>query len=873
MSLLRANVEIGANISRFAAGLARATRMTRRFMSRVARIVRAGLIPFRLMGNAIRSVTGVLRRFVSRLNPLRSRLFQLASAASAFFAIQQSVKTFANFEQRMARVQAVSGATAAQFEALSAKAQDMGRSTQFSASDAAEAMGNFAVAGFTVGEILNAISPTLNLAASGQLDMATSSDIVAKTMRGMGLDAEETTRAVDVMAKAFTTSNTDLVMLGDAFRFVGPIGKAAGKSLEELTATIQVMSNAGIQGGQAGRALRMMLLRMQAPPAAVSRQLDKLGVKVADSTGTMKPMAQIIDEVNAATADMTPVQRSAVAATLAGTRASAAFLALMAEGGDSLREFERRLEGSAGTAERIARIQMNTLQGAFIRLKSAVEGTMISFGRALKPAMEAVTVALTDMQGPLSQALEQIKPLSNAIGNLLVQGIRNFTDFLSKNIATFREWAVLTKEIILGSVRLIGALGDKIAQVFGLKNFTQGAVNAFTKILNILSLILENPKRGFGAIVSFIKGGLFKVGQVIVMGLEQAFAALIATLFALLKATMQTLFGFLREQSLILGSQIETAILNAISVGDAARNRKAEAFQAAAAKRADQELSLFGRRFQQAFGDARKFTLGVTDVFTGPIKRGAEAGAQRQFAKGAGLLALNFAERAARRTREEQATQRQLFGEFVRNKIPGMQALHDLAQKRFNLFEFGQDFFSNTIVPSIKNAITTGFQTGSNIVRGAISEAMKPPSAFFRRPVANAMAAAGAVGGAALAGLAGVAALSPFAGGGTPEGAAAAVGGAALGGIGGLAGVMGIGSAVKNAFKQVDQQGKPGNRNAGQVKDIKGFLSDIQRDLFKEDVYDKIRKSNERQEKNQEQANEHLANIERKVGGPAVFGV
>src|SRR5690606_12326139 len=132
----------------------------------------------------------------------------------------------------------------------------------FSASQAADAMGNFAQAGFKVNEIMGAIGPTLDLAAAGQLDMATASDITAKVMRGMGIEATELTGVVDVLAKAFSTSNTDLQMLGEAMKYVGPVAKSSGKDLNEVVASLQVLSDAGLQASLAGTSLRGIISRL-----------------------------------------------------------------------------------------------------------------------------------------------------------------------------------------------------------------------------------------------------------------------------------------------------------------------------------------------------------------------------------------------------------------------------------------------------------------------------------------------------------------------------------------------------------------------------------------------------------------------------------
>src|SRR5690606_21948473 len=199
---------------------------------------------------------------------------------------------------------ALTGAAGPDFEKLEERAKELGRTTVFSASQAAEAMSSFALAGFDVQQILKAIGPTLDLAATGQIEIGQAADIAAKIMAGMGLEADQLGHAVDVMAKAMTSANTDLEMLGDAMKFVGPIAKSAGRSLEETVAIIQALSNAGIQAERAGTTLRGILLSLTSPSAEAEKELQKLGVRINDAQGNVRPLADIIDDLNGSLAGL-----------------------------------------------------------------------------------------------------------------------------------------------------------------------------------------------------------------------------------------------------------------------------------------------------------------------------------------------------------------------------------------------------------------------------------------------------------------------------------------------------------------------------------------------------------------------------------------
>jgi len=322
----------------------------------------------------------------------------LAGAATA-----GALKIGGGFEQGMARVKALTGATGESFDALKTQALTLGRTTVFTARQSAEAMSYFALAGFDATKIMQAMPATLNVAAAGQIDVAQAADIAAKVMAGMGLEATELEHTMDVLTKAFTSSNTDLLMLGDAFKYVGPVAKSSGKAIEEITAAIMAMSNAGVQGQMAGTALRNILIRLTAQPSEVKKALALLGVEIGDSSGKMKHLATIVDEVKTAMQRFTPMERQAITAMLAGTRAVAAFTVMLEEGGDAIREMESRLQGAAGTAKRIADIQLDTLIGSLKLLWSAVEGVAVAFADRLIPEIRKTADHLTKLASAVAK--------------------------------------------------------------------------------------------------------------------------------------------------------------------------------------------------------------------------------------------------------------------------------------------------------------------------------------------------------------------------------------------------------------------------------------------------------------------------------------
>src|SRR5699024_5729548 len=169
-----------------------------------------------------------------------------------------------------------------------------------------------AMAGYESNEIISAMPGVLNAAAAGQVELGTAADITSNVLSGFGLQASETSRVADVLTKAFTSSNTSMESLGETMKYAAPVAKAAGFSLEETAAAAGILGDSGISASQAGTTLRGVMLRLINPPKQAAEALDALGISVTDSSGKIKPLYKIIEELQKATAGMTDAQKSAI---------------------------------------------------------------------------------------------------------------------------------------------------------------------------------------------------------------------------------------------------------------------------------------------------------------------------------------------------------------------------------------------------------------------------------------------------------------------------------------------------------------------------------------------------------------------------------
>lgn len=250
-----------------------------------------------------------------------------------------AVDTGMTFTSSMSNVKALSGATAEEMEALTEKAEEMGKKTSFTASQSADALGYMALAGWNTEEMLDGIDGVLNLAAASSMDLATASDIVTDAMTAFGMSADETNRFVDVLAATSTSSNTTVEMLGQSFKYVGAICGAMGYSIEDAGVALGMMANSGIKAEQAGTSLRSLLTRLSTNAGASANSLgaldvltQKLGVAFYDSSGNARDLSDVLEETRAAWAGLNVEEQVNYAKKMAGQEAMTGFLALMSDG-------------------------------------------------------------------------------------------------------------------------------------------------------------------------------------------------------------------------------------------------------------------------------------------------------------------------------------------------------------------------------------------------------------------------------------------------------------------------------------------------------------------------------------------------------------
>ncbi len=329
----------------------------------------------------------------------------IAVAVTAYRTISNvvgaAIKTFRDFEFQMAKVRAVTGASEADFKKLSSTAQELGRSTFFTAQQVAELQTNFAKLGFTTEEILDAQAATLDLATATGSDLARAATVAGAAVRGFALDASETQRVVDVMAVAFTSSAMDIEKFQTSMTKVAPIAKASGFSIEDTTAIMSKLTDAGIEASIAGTSLRNILLKMQDP----SSDLTKAFGKTIHGLDDLIPAMRSFVEEGGSMADIMEV---------VDLRQAAAFEQMItsSQATETLRD---SLLNASGAASEMAGIVGDNMEGAFKRLTSALEGFAIAItegfiGKAITSFIEGLTTIVSTITDLIdtSDSLEEV---------------------------------------------------------------------------------------------------------------------------------------------------------------------------------------------------------------------------------------------------------------------------------------------------------------------------------------------------------------------------------------------------------------------------------------------------------------------------------
>lgn len=395
-----------------------------------------------------------------------------------------AVTTAANFESSMSQVQAtmgitkdsmstVDGQSVNTMDTLSKLAKKMGAETAFSASECAEALNYLALAGYDTQQMCDTLPTVLNLAAAGDIELASASDMVTDAMSALGMGVDEAGTMVDQMAKTASTTNTSVAQLGEGILTIGATAKSIKGGTAELNTALGILANNGIKGAEGGTHLRNIILSLQNPTDKAALAMEQLGLQVYDSEGNMRSMNDILGDLNSGMDGMTAAEKSNIIGKIFNKTDLSSVNALLANTGSTWDDLQKSISDSGGAAGQMADTQLDNLQGQITILKSALEGLAISFGELLMPAIKQIV-------GWVQKFVEWLNSLD---------------DGTKKTVVTIALLAAALGPVLIVVGKVVSAVGTimtVVPKIAGVINTVKGAFAALntTMLANPIVLIV-----------------------------------------------------------------------------------------------------------------------------------------------------------------------------------------------------------------------------------------------------------------------------------------------------------------------------------------------------------------------------------------------
>lgn len=482
--------------------------------------------------------TEALRRGLGRAGAkMKSVGSSMTTSISAPIALMGAGITRAafKFQKGMNRIEAKTGESGKALEGLRKQAKELGATTQFSASQAADGMAFLAQAGFNTKQIMSAIPQVLNLAAASEMDLARSADIASNIMGAFNIKAEKMGRVSDVLATVTASSNVNMEQLAESMKNVAPQARAAGASLEETSAVMGLLGNIGIQGSKAGVAFRRALVNLTSPTKQIKDTLSALNIEVADSDGNIRNMTTIMGELGTRMGDLTQKQRAQAVSTIFGARAVSAMTSITEQAAKGeLQKFGKSLLDVQGNAKKMANTMMKGAVGAFKRFQSALEAAAIAIAES---GFLDMLTSMANSFASFFRGLSKSNPLLLKMGTFAAI----LAAALGPLVFIAGSFVAMIPAMITGLSAVAAFLGISVGAALGLA----GAVGAL-----VAALVFVVAK--FDAIRTFLNENPFlklmvQIGMVITP---------VGQLFLAIKALVN-LFGDWEIQSGIVGKAID----------------------------------------------------------------------------------------------------------------------------------------------------------------------------------------------------------------------------------------------------------------------------------------------------------------------------
>ena len=423
--------------------------------------------------------------FTTRLGKSFARLgTSISGAFVGLFAVQKlfsiigdGIKTIEDFEQQMANVKAVTGATNEEFKLLSDSAKDLGRVSQFTATEVGGLQEEFAKLGFSTAEILAASEATLQLATATGTDLAQAAEVAASTVNGFGLTAQDTQAIVDLMAESFSSTPLDINKFQESMKLVAPTAKSVGESVQDATAKLGLLAKNGISGSLAGTQLNRVFI-----------ELNKKGISLDDA---MEKVANSTNKLGTAT-------------ELVGDRGAKA-LQIFADQSGELGRLEMAFSDSSGEAKKMADIVGDTAVGAAKKFDSAWEGLILTLGDGTEDGIKKAKGSLAGLLNDVTDLNVEIKQLNELDGGSLQRGLGILSDADERALEVLKEQSKFLKENINNRDNLQKALIANENQIKAIQKFSLEQLSAGNDIRDVVELEVKARQQSQVAIVNQLK--------------------------------------------------------------------------------------------------------------------------------------------------------------------------------------------------------------------------------------------------------------------------------------------------------------------------------------------------------------------------------
>lgn len=383
------------------------------------------------VGKAWNFTVGIIDKATAPLQGIINLVKNPILQAGAIFGVSISTKsvidTYGAFEESMSNVKAISGATAEEFEKLTAKAKEEGATTKFTAKDSADAFGYMAMAGWKTEDMLNGIDGIMSLAAASGEELATTSDIVTDALTAFGLQASDSGHFADVLAQASANANTNVGMMGESFKYVAPVAGALKYSVEDVSLALGLMANASVKGSMAGTSLKTSLANLAAPTDKMQGAMDKYGISLTKRNGEMKTLHEVLDNLRSSLGDLSETEQTAAASTIFGNEAMAGMLAIINASADDYNKLTAAVNNADGASQQMADTMLDNMNGSFTLLQSAVDSAKIALGERLSPYLREFATWITGKMPLVEDAIGDVMDRVDAKIENLRHTIAEFT--------------------------------------------------------------------------------------------------------------------------------------------------------------------------------------------------------------------------------------------------------------------------------------------------------------------------------------------------------------------------------------------------------------------------------------------------------------